>query len=314
MTTCSESAAAEAMAGSSPFRRVWLVIEQPGAWGADALTESDLPAGFGQALKETLTDSEIGVVLARRPSSHSVERRATNRRRIWLAHCAPAGVRMRAGSLDNVTDLLRWDWAAIKKGELPPVGRRSADPALFLCVNGKRDACCAIHGRKVIDELRNDPELTGQVFEASHLGGHRFTPTALMLPWGYLYGRLTAAAAREALSLAWQGRTLTSSLRGRSSLPAWAQVAELAVREKADTHPVDALDVLIRRGERWLPSVMSANPESADEVQVRHTDGRAWDVALESFEVAPRSLSCGEPLTSGQSWRAASISAEQRWR
>lgn len=313
MTYCHESAAAEPLAGTSPYRKVWLIIEQPGAWGSDALVESDLPAGFGQELKDTVTDPEIGIALARRPALQSVERRATNRRRLWLAHCSPAGVRMRSGSLDNIKDLLRWDWQAIKRGELPPVGRRSADPALFLCVNGKKDASCAIEGRKVIDALRTDPELTGQIFEATHLTGHRFAPTALLLPWGYVYGRLTEEAARSALNLAWSGQTLTSHLRGRSSLPTWAQSAEVAVRVAADTHPVDSLDVLVGRGERWLPSTMIAAPVAGDNVQVRHADGRAWSVELEQVEVAPRSLSCGKPEEPGLAWQASSVTAAADW-
>ena len=313
MTYCRETAAAEPLAGTSPYRKVWLVIEQPGAWGEDALLDSALPAGFGRDLKEQVDDPEISVMLARRPAMQSVERRATNRRRLWLAHTSPFGVRMRAGSLDNVKDLLRWDWQAIKRGELPPVGRRSADPALFICTNGKRDACCAVAGRKVIDDLREDPELTGQVFELSHLGGHRFAPTALMLPWGYLYGRLTPADARTALNLAWTGKTLTSHLRGRSSLPQWAQIAEIAVREASGIHAVDSFDVLVGRAGRWLPASMATSPLPDDSLQVRHTDGRAWDVELEPLDIAPRSVSCGEPLTAGSTWRASRVEPGARW-
>ena len=313
MTYCHESASAEPLPGTSPYRKVWLIIEQPGAWGREALLESDLPAGFGRELMDTVTDPEIGIVLARRPALQSVERRATNRRRLWLAHSSPAGVRMRSGSLDNVRDVLRWDWQAIKRGELPPVGRRSADPAMFLCVNGKKDASCAIEGHKIIDALRNDPELTGQIFEASHITGHRFAPTALMLPWGYLYGRLTEETARAALSLAWSGKTLSSSLRGRSSLPPWAQAADIAVRNAADTHPVDSLDVVVGRGERWLPCSMIASPTADDVIEVRHSDGRAWRVELSQVRLEPRMVSCGEPEQEALAWQATVVGDQGRW-
>lgn len=313
MTSCHDSAIFEPLAGSAPQRRVWLIIEQPGAWGEDALTQSDLPAGFGAELKALVTDPEIGMSLARRPDLASHERRSTRRRRLWLAHTSPFGVRMRAGSLDDIRDVLRWDFAAIKRGELPPIGRRSADPALFICTNGKRDQCCAVHARPVVEALRPDPELTGQVYESSHLTGHRFAPTALLLPWGYLYGRLTVESARAALAAAWEGRTLTSNLRGRSAFPTWAQVADIAVRDEIAEHPVDSLDVVIRRGERALPWTIATSPEPADAIQVRHSDGRAWEVVVERVSRPARPISCGADPATADGWVAQSVRPVADW-
>ena len=221
---------------------------------------------------------------------------------------------MRSGSLDEISDVLKWDWAAIRRGELPPVGRRSADPALFVCTNGKKDACCAIHGRRVIDDLRQDPELTGQIFEASHLTGHRFAPTALLLPWGYLYGRLDATTAREALSLAWSGQTLSSQLRGRTALPAWAQVADLAVRTQESLHPVDSLDVVTCRNGKPFPAAVVTDPLAEEELQVRHLDGRTWQVRLEAASVAPRPVSCGDEPAPAVGWQAMEVRKVADWR
>ena len=314
MSRCRETAANEPLAGTAPVRNVWLIIEQPGAWGEDALLESDLPEGFGAKLKETVTDPAIGVVLARRPATPSVERRASARRRLWLAHTAPGGVRMRSGSLDDVHDLLKWDWEAIRTGVLPPFGRRSADPAMFVCTNGKKDLCCAEAGRQLVGALRPDLELTGQVFESSHLTGHRFAPTALLLPWGYLFGRLDESGARAALNDAWNGQLPFEHLRGRSALAEWAQVAEIAVREHAQVRSIDALDVVVHRGERVVPWQMAEVVEGRVTAQVRHADGRAWDVVLDSQDLVPRPLSCGAADQLSKFWRCASLSPAANWR
>lgn len=312
--SCHDSAMHEPIAGTAPQRRVWLIIEQPGTWGENALLESSLPAGFGEKLIAEVVSPEVGVLLARRPDIAAQERRTSNRRRIWLAHTSPAGVRMRAGSLDDVRDLLKFDWVAIKRGELPPFGRRSADPALFICTNGKRDTCCAVEGRKVIDALRADKELTGQIYEISHIGGHRFAPTGLLLPWGYVVGRIDAEDARTLLTEAWENRLNTEYIRGRSALPTWAQVAELAVRAKVNDLGIDSLDVLVNRAGKNLPWTMVSVLDEFDRVEVRHLDGRAWRVEIELTETAPRKISCGGELETGNTWRVLNVSEISDWR
>jgi hypothetical protein len=310
---CSAQSTHEPLAGTSPQKRVWLIIEQPGTWGNDALIESSLPDGLGAELKKLQDEIGIGVLLARRPDLGAVERRTTKRRRLWLAHTTPGGVRMRAGSLDDISDVLRWDWQAILRGELPPIGRRSLDPVLFVCTNGKKDACCAKFGREIIDDLRPDPELTGQIYECTHLGGHRFAPTALLLPYGYIYGRLTIARAREVLAAAWNVEVESDYLRGRTALPQWAQVAEIAVRQQFNIRNADALDVIALRSERPIAATIAGALQDGDHVQVRHQDGRAWEVALTSHEVAPRPTSCGDEPSSGLALVAGVVSELERW-
>lgn len=313
MDQCSRSAAGEQLAGTAPQRKVWFIIEQPGAWGENALLDSALPPGFGQDLLETVTDPAIGIAVARRPDIAAAERRTTRRRRLWLAHTAPGGIRMRAGSLDDIRDVLKWDWQAILRGELPAIGRRSADPVLFICTNGKRDACCAIEARGIVDALRPDPELTGQVYEISHLGGHRFAPTGLLLPWGINVGRLSIESTQAVLADAWNGRINPEVMRGRTALPAWAQSAEIAVRRANDVTTIDVLDVVILRQGRTLPAISIKDLQDSDIIQVRHSDGRAWNVGLSIEQTAPRKESCTKEPSVGQSFVATSVDSATAW-
>jgi hypothetical protein len=310
---CSTLSAHEPLAGTAPQRKVWLIIEQPGTWGEDALVESQLPDGLGAKLKELAENPDIGIALARRPDLGGTERRTTKRRRLWLAHTTPGGVRMRNGSLDDISDVLRFDWQAILRGELPPVGRRSADPVLFLCTNGKRDLCCAKLGREIVDVLRPDPELTGQIYESSHLGGHRFAPTALLLPHGYLYGRLDLQSTQDVLSAAWNGSVVAKNLRGRTALPQWAQVAEIAVRSQENLTHAQALDVVALRSGKPLAASQVSQLADNDTVQVRHHDGRAWNVELSNVEIAPRPVSCGDEPQTATSITASAVAVADNW-
>jgi hypothetical protein len=161
--------------------------------------------------------------------------------------------------------------------------------------------------------LRPDPELTGQVYEITHLGGHRFAPTALLLPYGYLYGRLNVERTREVLSAAWDGNVVTNLLRGRTAIPDWAQVAEISVRHVADITNAEMLDVVaLRQGRPIAASIITALQED-DSVQVRHHDGRAWNVELGSAPVEPRQTSCGDEPKPGIATIAESIVETDRW-
>lgn len=310
---CSQSALTEPLDGTSPRKRVWLVIEQPGTWGHDALLESSLPNGVGEILKNIASIEDVGVFLARRPDLVSHERRTSRRRRFWLAHTAVGGVRMRSGSIDDIQDIETWDFSAILRGELPPVGRRSADPVLFLCANGKRDTCCAMKSRSIIDSLRGNPEYISQFFESSHLGGHRFAPTGLLLPWGISLGRLDETSAVSVLEQAWQGKIDSTHIRGRSAFAHWAQTAELGVRKAFNIEGIEHLDVVVLHNNRVLPAITRSSFEADDVVQVRHRDGRSWNVTVRPYELEPRLVSCGKEPEIDTAWKVLGIKDAPKW-
>ncbi|MFM2437581.1 MAG: hypothetical protein RLZ55_392, partial [Actinomycetota bacterium] len=95
------------------------------------------------------------------------------------------------------------------------------------------------------------------IWETSHLGGHRFAATGVLLPWGYVYGRLDPDAVVAVASTAAKGLIHPVGLRGRSILEPAAQAAEVAVRATlpplaaaalAVAEPVAAMPTGPRRG------------------------------------------------------------------
>jgi hypothetical protein len=70
---------------------------------------------------------------------------------------------------------------------------------ILVCGHGRRDPCCGRDGTLLAMELLADPVLRDAgyaVGRTSHTGGHRFAPTAIVLPqgtmWAYLDRELTA--------------------------------------------------------------------------------------------------------------------------
>jgi hypothetical protein len=292
--TCSDGslAAGEPLAGTAPYAVAWVALEQNGPWGPRAFTDSHLDPEVGRALEEVTARHDVRPSLIRRPGRHADEPTAhERRRRVLLAHTRPGSSWLLEGSVDEPAALLAADWAAVRAGDLEGVRRSlpSLQPTthvhLLVCTNGRRDLCCAVKGRPVA--LGVATERPEQVWEVTHTSGHRFAPTAVLLPAGTLHGRLDGAAALELVRAAEQGETVLGGMRGRSTWPPAAQAAELAVREE---HGVLGLDDLEVTGHSEVAG-------GSWETGVRHRDGRSWlvHVTAEESDVS-RPESCGKAL------------------
>ena len=316
---CSAVSGDEPLAGTAPRARAWLVLEQPGPYGFRALTESHLPERVRQALGAIPKESRTTVLLARPVGRHADVGDAVGARRFWFAHVAPGGVRMRSGTIPD-SELLRPDLVELldsaARGELPPWGTTSLDPLLLVCTNSKRDVCCALRGRPVAQALADDPAYAGRVLEVSHLGGHRFSPTALLLPWGHAFGRLDAATAMAVLDGADDGRIGSlAHHRGRTAASQPVQAASCAVRAAEGIDGLDDVDALRVIGDRAVPAGLRWQGEDGvADVEVRHRDGRAWRVVVRQQTLTPpRPESCGKAPVDPHVWVADDPVATVPW-
>lgn len=285
----------EPLAGTGAVAGAWLLVEQPGPWGRAAVTASRLDPALGAELEGRTAGTAVRLALIRRVEDHHdhepPHRRwyaaSTHPRRTWLA----------TGVVVYPTDLLKIDFAALDAGDRRAVAGLEHEfvdaPLLGVCTNGKRDACCATLGRRVAVAVEAVVgAAAGQeipaVWEITHLGGHRFAPTAVVLPSGYSYGRLDAASATRLLADARQGRMAVQGCRGRSTWSRAGQVAELAVRSALDEAAESALDVV-------AVTQTAPDPEPAWTAIVEHEDGRAYEVSVRgAYAPVPRPESCGK--------------------
>ncbi|KWT57142.1 sucrase ferredoxin [Streptomyces albus subsp. albus] len=295
MSTCATASrdAAEPVAGTSATARTWLLVEQTGPWGAEALTESHLDPRVGRALEAAADGTGVRVALIRRPGRHA-DCHGSTARRAFLAHTAPGRSWMRTTAVTDPEALLSLDFARLGAGEHDGLWEPySGDPLVFVCTNGKRDRCCALLGRPLAAELT----VSGtEAWEITHIGGHRFSPTLFVLPYGYAYGRASAPLVKDAVESARSGRVLLDHCRGRSAWERPAQAADLAVRELIREDRADALDAV--RTEAVPPSDPHDAPATpAWAVTIAHRDGRSWRVTVEQrTDGAPAPASCGLPL------------------
>lgn len=198
------------MPGSAPRADVWVVVEHPAGWGDAPLARAE---------------HGVRVLMARR----AVDRTASDGYRVWVAYCADRPATLRVGTLRDPAPIADWDLAELAAGSRRSWGSPEPDPLLLVCANGRRDRCCGRDGARLADRLWAGPD-ADRVLTCTHLGGHRFAPTTLLLPAGVLLGRLGERSATQVLPDARAGRLGSAHLRGFSTLPEPAQVAEVAVR------------------------------------------------------------------------------------
>lgn len=276
----------------------FVVLEQSGPWGRVAARESHLGAELGAELDSRCADAGGRFMLIRRPSGHPDH---DGPRRVFVAH---AGVRpddawMVSADLARPGDLLELDWSALARGHRALVraslpGAEDAAPQLLICTNGRRDVCCAVRGRPLAAAAaRRAPE---RVWEVSHTGGHRFAPTAVLLPWGQGFARLDETMAGWVLDASDTGhvpRELLGGIhdRGRSPLPAAAQCAESHVRALTGETRLGALRAVPSDDADGAEGVEGADPV----IEVSHEDGRSWRVRVGRRPTrAQRPESCGK--------------------
>jgi hypothetical protein len=250
------------VATASPAQR-WLLIEQPGPWGREALPESRFDADVAPMLARRSRAEGVRLLLVRRPG----ERLADSGRRWAYADSRPGreGLWWSVRTSDAELVTAPWDGS---------VGEAAPGPTYLVCTHGGHDACCALRGRPLARALPAPGP--ADVWECSHLGGDRFAANVLVLPYGFYYGQvpgdgsdLVAAHGRGQVALPW--------LRGRAGVPPPGQAAQHFARGELGLFGIDDLPVVSveqrtppgSEVERWLVILAGPDGEVVTSVESR---------------------------------------------
>jgi hypothetical protein len=272
----------EPLPGTAVVATGWVVVEQPGPWGAKAPTQSHLDPAFGAGIDEACKKADLRFGMIRSPGKHADA--VPRAHQVYVASTVPGRSWLLGGCVADPVALTSLDLEAVRRGardavisscpDLSPV----AESVLLVCTNGKRDECCALLGRPIVTAL--SALAPGRVWESNHLGGHRFAPTATLLPAGTMHGHLDLETAAAILTAADRGETVLTKLRGRTTWSKRGQVAEIAVRRLIGEVGLDSLGVIA---------------EDLETITVSHVDGRTWTVPVTSEPAdPPRPESCGK--------------------
>jgi hypothetical protein len=266
----------EPLYGTASRVRGWVLLEQPGPWGREAVTESRLDRDLAQALDRKAAAAHLRLLLIRRPG-----RGASRPHACFVAHTSRAGRWLERCQLDDPAELLALDMAKVVAGERPGFGEEATDPVYLVCTNGRHDRCCATYGRPAALTLAaSHGEL---VWESSHVGGDRFAGNLVCLPGGHYFGRVGPDEAERVVGLHGKGVLDLDHYRGCCIDPPVVQAAEWFARTGTGLPGVGDLDLA---GHRRLDGDLH-------EVRFGRPGGPVVAVRLRAARTAePRLLTC----------------------
>ncbi|WP_018017576.1 sucrase ferredoxin [Corynebacterium capitovis] len=287
----------EPLPGTAKQGGVYVLFEWPGSWSHDVLDGDTLGPELSARIKAHLQKWGASLQLIR----HSTrEGRQIDDHHLYIVHTEIG--------LTEVKHVRGPE--AILELDLGGPGRNDAmarlAPLVLVCTHGKRDRCCAMKGRPLINELNGRyPFNAGHdvVWETSHLKGHRFAATLMLMPWGYSFGRMNLEATEALISDAMRALYFVPGNRGRGTFSPPAQAAEVAVA----AHLARG-GVRVQYGQLEIDSEAVEGDAATIVVRNRET-GQRYAVALQQREVAGVVSSCGDAPKNGRVWEVLEVSA-----
>lgn len=277
----------EPLPGTAKPGSVYVLFEWPEAWPRDVMGDAALGEELTAKLAPMLEEHDATLLLIRHPTR---EGRNITDHHLYLVFADEAVTEVK--HIDSPEELLELD--------LSGPGRNGAErrerPLLLICTHAKRDRCCAVKGRPLLNELHaRHPFGPGNdvVWETSHIKGHRFAPTMLLMPWAYSFGRMNIEATDAMLADASAGRYFVPGNRGRGTLGPAEQVAELAAAAEVSGARYGQFEVAAFDGGSVLVTDTAA--------------GQAYEVQLEQRPVSGVVDSCGKAPKESAAWVAASV-------
>ncbi|WP_442929167.1 sucrase ferredoxin [Modestobacter sp. VKM Ac-2985] len=198
---------------TAPPARRWLLVEQPGPWGRDALLESRFDRRVASRLAARARELGMRIQMVRRPG----ERLSDSGRRWAVADTTPGRETVRWSTRADDAELLQLPWDG-------SIGEPTQVPTYLVCTHGAHDVCCAVRGRPLARALPA-AGAAADVWETSHLGGDRFAANVVVLPWGLVYGQVPEGG-QVLLAAHAAGQVALPFLRGRAGLAPAAQAAQ----------------------------------------------------------------------------------------
>ena len=217
--------------GTAPTPQAYICIECPSPWTAQQFESKAAPDNLRRWVDQqsSICQSTRFLFISDHPPHHqrgarilffekpAGPARCYQRREVWVA------------DPDHIVNQLQRHFSGEKVGIDTT---DSGDRDILICTHGAYDRCCGRYGYPLYRQLLKWAPQQGldhiRLWQASHIGGHRFAPTLVDFPEGRYYGGISLAQAQQLLLQQGPIQDLLAAYRGWGLLPRPLQVAEAA--------------------------------------------------------------------------------------
>ncbi|MGD1898828.1 MAG: sucrase ferredoxin [Phormidesmis sp.] len=232
----------EDLIGTAGHYQTYVLIECPMPWAAKAFNSKCVPPTLRKYIKDIKSKQSVQVLAidrGLRASAVSSDKMTlmvyerTVPSDVTLSGSEPSirkpingyrGYEFQLDDLTQVADCLEAYWQGDR------IGQSITQQDILVCTHGMRDKCCARFGQPFFRDASRGAkrgELPNtRVWKVSHIGGHRFAPTAISMPDGRYYGRLTLAILKSVVTRSGPVSQTKAAYRGWGLLPVPLQVLE----------------------------------------------------------------------------------------
>lgn len=230
-------------------QELWFLLEYNGIWQARATADNTLP----EMVQEWLDAQVEATAGAGRVQFIKQPERPSSGVNFFIAAPCEEAPRLYHFQLERHEQLLELDVSALITGDGSYEAQRREEPLYLVCTNGRRDRCCARYGIATYNALVR--AAGANVWQTTHVGGHRFAANVISFPDGVYYGRLTPEESREFVAARRRNEIYLPGLRGRSCYDDVVQAADYFLRQESGALGLAAFRHVTTESEdenRWL--------------------------------------------------------------
>ncbi len=221
--TCFDNSlqASEKIFGTAPNVNFWILIEYKDFWEEKAFNNCDIDIEVKNVIRDLAGQypkSRIQLIRNKHSSKDHI--------RLYIAVTKETEKKVYEFRVISYQDILNIDFDRDLSEE-----NLKSNPLLLVCTHGSHDKCCGEKGLELFNNL-SKYEKDFEVWQTTHLGGHRFAANILLLPDGIYYGRINKENYVKIRDSYFDSKLETGFLRGRCFYHPDVQAAEYFFRSE----------------------------------------------------------------------------------
>lgn len=222
-------ASKEQLFATSPTVNYWILVEYNSEWKENVLKS----IGLSDAIKQKLSDMLHFGKFTRLQWIKNDYRANEDLVVFYLIESTRENRNIYRVELHGYEEILNLNTSDILNPK-----NRSEKPILLVCTHKNYDQCCGRMGYTLYKDIQDDDYF--DLWQTTHLGGHRFAANVVILPAGIYYGRVDNSSFYVLKDKYLKNQIALEILRGRAYYDKYTQAAEYYLRRSTGELEMDS--------------------------------------------------------------------------